>query len=134
MIALDILHNSIETLQLMWTLYCLANPEGFTLPHADVSTALDVVLQVFVANEGGYMLSRAGVPEHAIITSLANSPTPDLETFARVLQQQPQGAQVPVQYYTFSDRHRRRNGILHVDKTWCATRQHSCCTIFQAWV
>lgn len=76
------------------------------------------IVQVYVANEGGYMLSRAGVPEHAIITSLANQPTSNLEAFAWVLRRQVRGAQVPVQYYTFSDRHRRRNGIVYVDDTW----------------
>lgn len=40
-------------------------------------------VQVYVA-ETGYILSRASVPKHAIITHLAGIPVPDLEAFAQV--------------------------------------------------
>ena len=40
-------------------------------------------VQVYVA-ETGYILSRASVPKHAILTHLAGAPVPDVTAFARV--------------------------------------------------
>ena len=62
---------------------------------------------------------RAGLPKYAIITALDGKPTPDLATFAALLRLQPQGARTPLEYFTFSERHRRKNAILHVDRQWC---------------
>ncbi|EFJ52115.1 trypsin family [Volvox carteri f. nagariensis] len=76
-----------------------------------------VVGQVYVA-EPGYMLGRANVPKCAIITALNGKPTPDLITFATVLRTLPHGARAPLEYLTFSERHRRKNAILHVDRQW----------------
>ncbi|GIL73118.1 hypothetical protein Vretimale_4727 [Volvox reticuliferus] len=76
-----------------------------------------VVGQVYVA-EPGYMLGRANVPKCAIITALNGKPTPDLRTFATVLRTLPHGARAPLEYLTFSERHRRKNAILHVDRQW----------------
>lgn len=73
--------------------------------------------QVYVA-EAGYMLSRAAVPKHAIITQLSGKPTPNLEAFAAVLRALPHGARVPLEYFTFAERHRRKNVILHIDRQW----------------
>lgn len=73
--------------------------------------------QVYVA-ESGYMLHRAGVPKHAIITTVANTPTPTVDTFTDVLLGLQQGEQVPIEYYLFSERTRRKQGILHVDWKW----------------
>lgn len=72
-----------------------------------------VVGQVYVA-EPGYVLGRAAVPKFAIITSLAGIATPDLITFASVLCGLAHGARVPLEYYTFSERHRRKSTILQV--------------------
>lgn len=69
--------------------------------------------QVYVA-EPGYVLGRAAVPKFAIITSLAGVATPDLMTFASVLCGLPHGARTPLEYYTFSERHRRKSSILQV--------------------
>lgn len=76
-----------------------------------------VVGQVYVA-ESGYMFSRAGIPKHAIITSLQGKPTPDLCTFASVLRGLSHGARVPLEYFTFGERHRRKSVLLHVDRQW----------------
>lgn len=62
---------------------------------------------------------RANVPKCAIITALNGLQTPDLLTFATVLRQLPHGARAPLEYLTFSERHRRKNAILHVDRQWC---------------
>jgi hypothetical protein len=60
------------------------------------------------------------VPKAAIITALDSSPTPDLDAFAAVLRRLPHGARTPLEYFTFSERHRRKNAILHVNRQWCA--------------
>lgn len=36
----------------------------------------------------------------------------------QVLKAQQHGARVPVQYYVFGERHRRKTGILDIDLTW----------------
>ncbi len=64
------------------------------------------------------MLSRAAVPKQAIITQLAGVPTPDLASFARQLRDLPHGAHVPLQYYVFGERHRRKTAIMHIDRNW----------------
>ena len=66
------------------------------------------------------MLSRASVPKQAIITQLAGVRTPDLESFARQLASLAHGAQVPLQYFVFGERHHRRTAILHIDRSWSA--------------
>ena len=48
--------------------------------------------------------------------------TPDLATFAAVLQRLAHGARVPLRYFVFSDRHRARSGLLTIDRAWCACR------------
>lgn len=70
------------------------------------------------------MLSRASVPKQAIITQLAGAATPDLESFARQLAGLAHGAQVPLQYYVFGERHHRRTVILHIDRSWSAPPPH----------
>jgi hypothetical protein len=57
----------------------------------------------------------------AIITSLAGIATADLQTFAKVLSSLPHGTRVPLEYYTFSERHRRKSSILQVDRQWYGT-------------
>ncbi len=64
------------------------------------------------------MLGRAGVPKHAIITALNGVPTPTLEAFGAVLRGLKHGARVPVEHYTFNERHRRKNAIMHMETEW----------------
>lgn len=78
-----------------------------------LSACRAVVGQVYVA-EPGYVLGRAAVPKFAIITTLAGTATPDLVTFCSVLSSLQHGARVPLEYYTFSERHRRKSSILQV--------------------
>ena len=113
--------------------------------------------QVYVA-EPGYLLSKAGVGKHAVITALAGVPTPRLPDFvealkvwgagvwgwrapARWLDAPPgtaqslplpvaavaaamppqglrQGQRVPIEYFTFSDRHRRKSSIFTCNWNW----------------
>lgn len=64
------------------------------------------------------MLGRAGIPKCAIITSLAGVATPDLATFAGVLHGLSHGQRVPLEYFCFGERHRRRNALLQVCVLW----------------
>ena len=80
--------------------------------------------QVYAA-EPGYMLSRGSVPKGAIITQLAGNATPDMAAFAAALGALRHGQRVPLQYYLFSERHRQKTAILHVDHRWCALRCHT---------
>lgn len=73
--------------------------------------------QVYVA-EAGYLLGKAGVPRHAVITSLAGRPTLDLPAFTQALSGLAHGARAPLEFFTFDDRFRRRAVILDVDWNW----------------
>ena len=73
--------------------------------------------QVYVA-EPGYMLQRAGLPRHSILTTVAGCSVRSLEQFIDVLSSLSHGEHVPLQFYTFSDRHRRYTIILRVDRKW----------------
>lgn len=73
--------------------------------------------QVYVA-EPGYLLSKAGVPKHAVITSVGGRPTPDVGAFVDALKVLEHGQRVPLQYFTFGERHRRKSTLLHVDWNW----------------
>ncbi|KAL0022065.1 hypothetical protein WJX79_000023 [Trebouxia sp. C0005] len=73
--------------------------------------------QVYLA-EAGYLMGQAGVPKHSILTSLAGLPTPDLGSFARVLGGLASGSRPTLQYFTVTDRHRKKNAVLHLDYTW----------------
>jgi hypothetical protein len=62
----------------------------------------------------GYILSRADVPRGAIITALDGDPTPDLAAFAAALRRQRHAARVPLEFFTFNERHRKKSAILQV--------------------
>ncbi len=71
--------------------------------------------------ESGYMFSRAHIPKHAIITALAGKPTPDLATFTAVLRTLPHAVKAPLEYFSFAERHRKRNALLTMDRQWYGT-------------
>ncbi|KAL4420764.1 hypothetical protein ABPG75_010420 [Micractinium tetrahymenae] len=73
--------------------------------------------QVYVA-EPGYLLGKAGVAKYAIITALAGSPTPSLAAFVEALKGLRHGQRVPLEFFTFGERHRRKSTILHVNWSW----------------
>lgn len=54
------------------------------------------------------MLSRAGVPRHAIIRKLAGEEILVLEGFISVLKKLSRGARVPLEYVSYADRHRNK--------------------------
>ena len=72
---------------------------------------------VYVA-EPGYVLGVANVPKHAILTSLGNTPTPDLDAFAAAYAKLKEGDRVPVSYFVHAERHRRKTALLRIRARW----------------
>jgi hypothetical protein len=68
--------------------------------------------------DAGYVLGTAGVPRHAVIVSVAGAPTPHIDAAAAALAALAPGARVPLQYYTFGDRHRVKTALLTVNSCW----------------
>ncbi|GAY43780.1 hypothetical protein CUMW_077170 [Citrus unshiu] len=78
---------------------------------------------VYVA-EPGYMLFRAGVPRHAIIKKFAGEEISRLEDLISVLSKLSRGARVPIEYSSYTDRHRRKSVLVTIDRhEWYAPPQ-----------
>ncbi|CAK9150637.1 unnamed protein product [Ilex paraguariensis] len=72
----------------------------------------------------GYMLFRAGVPRHAIIKKFAGEEISRLEDLILVLSKLSRGARVPLEYISYTDRHRRKSVLVTVDRhEWYAPPQ-----------
>ena len=54
------------------------------------------------------MLFRAGVPRHAIIKKFAGEEISCLDELISVLSKLSRGARVPLEYISYTDRHRRK--------------------------
>ncbi|KAL9231290.1 hypothetical protein vseg_006535 [Gypsophila vaccaria] len=86
---------------------------------------------VYVADPG-YILSRAGVPRHAILTKISGQEISCLDELVSVLSKLSKGIRVPLEYITYVDRHRRKSVLVTVDRhEWYAppciyTRDDSC--------
>ncbi|KAJ4788602.1 Pro-apoptotic serine protease NMA111 [Rhynchospora pubera] len=70
---------------------------------------------VYVA-EQGYMLSRASVPRHAIIKKFAGADIEKLDDFIVVLSKLSRGARVPLEYVSYSDRHRNKSVLVTINR------------------
>ncbi|XP_057487743.1 protease Do-like 7 isoform X2 [Actinidia eriantha] len=78
---------------------------------------------VYVA-EPGYMLFRAGVPRHAIIKKFGGEEISRLEDLISVLSKLARGARVPLEYISYTDRHRRKSVLVTIDcHEWYAPPQ-----------
>lgn len=74
--------------------------------------------------EPGYMLSRAGVPRHAIIKKFAGEEITKLDEFISVLSKLSKGARVPLEYVSYTDRHRSKSVLITVERhEWYAPPQ-----------
>ncbi|XP_030461148.1 protease Do-like 7 isoform X2 [Syzygium oleosum] len=79
--------------------------------------------RVYVA-EPGYMLFRAGVSRHAIITKFAGEEISVLDDLITVLSKLSRGARVPLEYISYLDRHRTKSVLVTVDRhEWYAPPQ-----------
>ncbi|KAG0612336.1 hypothetical protein M758_6G019400 [Ceratodon purpureus] len=70
---------------------------------------------VYVA-EPGYMLSRAGVPKHAIIKKMAGEDIVNLDKFISVFFKLSRGARVPLEFVSHIDRHRSKSVLVTIDR------------------
>ncbi|XBH61907.1 hypothetical protein VPH35_116266 [Triticum aestivum] len=78
---------------------------------------------VYVA-EPGYMLSRALVPPYSIIKKFARKDIADLGDFIAVISELSRGERVPLEYVTYTARHRNKCTIVTIDQHgWYATPQ-----------
>ncbi|KAM3240419.1 hypothetical protein ACQJBY_053857 [Aegilops geniculata] len=78
---------------------------------------------VYVA-EPGYMLSRALVPRYSIIKKFARKDIADLGDFIAVISELSRGERVPLEYVTYTARHRNKCTIVTIDQHgWYATPQ-----------
>lgn len=78
---------------------------------------------IYVA-EPGYMLFRAGVPRHAIIKKFAGQEISMLGELISLLFKLPRGARVPLEYISYTDRHRRKSVLVTIDRhEWYAPAQ-----------
>ncbi|KAJ2957686.1 hypothetical protein NQZ79_g6632 [Umbelopsis isabellina] len=75
---------------------------------------------VYVA-AAGHMFATAFIFRRSIIVSLNNVPTPTLDDFVRVFQTLPDGARVPVRFYSLAASLKEKVMVIHVDRHW-----HTC--------
>ncbi|VFQ70275.1 unnamed protein product [Cuscuta campestris] len=78
---------------------------------------------VYVA-ESGYMLFKAGVPNHSIIKKFAGEEISNLVDLISVLSKLSRGSRVPLEYISYTDPHRRKSVLITVDHhEWYAPPQ-----------
>jgi len=76
---------------------------------------------VFVANPG-YIFGPAGIPRGAVLIELGGQPVATVEDATRVLGALPDGALVPVKYFTLEDTRSPQLRSLRVDRRWFPAR------------
>lgn len=72
---------------------------------------------VFVANPG-YVLSAAGVPRGALITSAGGRPIATLADFVQVIDAMPHGERLTLRYSTLDDPKGSETRVMRMDRTW----------------
>lgn len=72
---------------------------------------------VYVATSG-HMLASASAWRKSVIVSVNNIPTPNLDTFIDAMKTLPDGARVPIRFYSLSKAYKEKVMIMHVDRHW----------------
>ncbi|CAO3614758.1 unnamed protein product [Cunninghamella echinulata] len=72
---------------------------------------------VYVATSG-HMLASASTWRKSIITSVNNIPTPDLNAFIDAMNTLPDGARVPIRFYSLHKAYKEKVMIMHIDRHW----------------
>ncbi|KAG0083211.1 hypothetical protein BGZ92_010989 [Podila epicladia] len=72
---------------------------------------------VYVATSG-HMLASASAWRKSIIVAVNNIPTPNLDTFIQAIGTLPDGARVPIRFYTLQKAFKEKIMIMHVDRHW----------------
>ncbi|CAO3590341.1 unnamed protein product [Absidia cylindrospora] len=75
------------------------------------------VAGVYVATSG-HMLASASAWRKSIITSVNNIPTPNLAAFIDAMNTLPDGARVPLRFYSLHKAYKDKVMIMHVDRHW----------------
>ncbi len=75
---------------------------------------------VYVAYRG-YTFGNGGVPGGAVITEVAGQAVSDVEAFAAVLAELPDGLPVPVRWWAVNDANRDQLSIVEIDRRWFST-------------
>ncbi|KAF9168067.1 serine protease [Actinomortierella ambigua] len=76
---------------------------------------------VYVATSG-HMLASASAWRKSIIVAVNNVPTPNLGAFIESICQLPDGARVPIRFYTLQKAFKEKIMIMHVDRHWHRAR------------
>ncbi|KAH8548283.1 trypsin-like cysteine/serine peptidase domain-containing protein [Umbelopsis sp. PMI_123] len=77
---------------------------------------------VYVAS-AGHMFATAFVHRKSIIVSVNNEATPTLDDFIRVIQTLPDGAIVPIRFYSLAASLKDKVMVIHVDRHWHPCRK-----------
>jgi pro-apoptotic serine protease NMA111 len=77
---------------------------------------------VFVA-DANYALRSAGIPRGAVITEVAETPTPTLDDFERAWAAQPHGARVGFRYYMPDTPGTERVHVVRIERRWFEARR-----------
>ncbi|KAF9201002.1 serine protease [Haplosporangium sp. Z 27] len=72
---------------------------------------------VYVATSG-HMLASASAWRKSIIVAVNNIPTPNLDAFIHAISTLPDGARVPIRFYTLQKAFKEKIMIMHVDRHW----------------
>ncbi|KAF9382125.1 hypothetical protein CPC16_009509 [Podila verticillata] len=72
---------------------------------------------VYVATSG-HMLASASAWRKSIIMAVNNIPTPNLDAFIQAIGTLPDGARVPIRFYTLQKAFKEKIMIMHVDRHW----------------
>lgn len=72
---------------------------------------------VYVATSG-HMLASASAWRKSILVSVNNIPTPNLDAFIDAMQTLPDGARVPLRFYSLHKAYKDKVMIMHVDRHW----------------
>ncbi|TPX39919.1 hypothetical protein SeMB42_g06188 [Synchytrium endobioticum] len=91
------------------------------LSYQMARTFMVPVAGLYVASPG-YMLFLAGVTRKCIVLSVANQPTPDLNTFIKVFRNLNDNERVPVRFYALSDINTTRVSLMQVDRRYHSFR------------
>ena len=66
----------------------------------------------------GHMLASASAWRKSVIVSVNNIPTPNLNAFIEAMKTLPDGARVPIRFYSLLKFYKERVMIMHVDRHW----------------
>ncbi|KAI8580689.1 hypothetical protein K450DRAFT_173290 [Umbelopsis ramanniana AG] len=72
---------------------------------------------VYVATSG-HMLASASAWRKSIIISVNNVPTPNIDAFIEAMKTLPDGARVPIRYYSLQKAYKEKVMVMHVDRHW----------------